>query len=106
MISDLDRQAVASYSKETMNLWSIFLTGLTTGGLTCLAVQGGLLASLVAKKEEENLENKVKSRQTLFPVLMFLGAKLTIYTVLGFLLGLAGSVFKLNSTVNAVFQIL
>lgn len=36
-----------------MNLWVIFLTGLTVGGLTCLAVQGGLLASVIAAKESE-----------------------------------------------------
>lgn len=29
-----------------MGLWIIFLTGLTVGGLTYLAVQGGLLASV------------------------------------------------------------
>jgi len=31
-----------------MNLFAIFLTGLTTGGLSCLAMQGGLLASVIA----------------------------------------------------------
>ncbi len=35
------------------NLWVIFLTGLTTGGLSCLAVQGGLLANVIAQQAEE-----------------------------------------------------
>lgn len=35
------------------NLGLIFLTGLTTGGLSCLAVQGGLLASSLSEKTEE-----------------------------------------------------
>jgi len=35
-----------------MNLWIIFLTGLTTGGLSCLAVQGGLLTSIIANQKE------------------------------------------------------
>ena len=41
-----------------MNLWTVFLTGLFTGGLTCLAVQGGLLASTIAQREEEKFKNK------------------------------------------------
>lgn len=37
------------------NLSVVFLTGLTTGGLSCLAVQGGLLASSVATQAEEDI---------------------------------------------------
>ncbi len=33
------------------NLLAIFLTGLITGGLTCMAVQGGLLAATIAQRE-------------------------------------------------------
>lgn len=39
------------------NLGNIFLTGLTTGGLSWLAIQGGLLASSVAKQAEDDLLN-------------------------------------------------
>lgn len=39
------------------NLGIVFLTGLTTGGLSCLAIQGGLLASSVAKQAEDDLLN-------------------------------------------------
>ncbi|OGJ22618.1 MAG: hypothetical protein A2804_03565 [Candidatus Pacebacteria bacterium RIFCSPHIGHO2_01_FULL_46_10] len=39
-----------------MNLWAIFLTGLTTGGLSCLAVQGGLLTSVIANQKEDEIE--------------------------------------------------
>ncbi len=35
-----------------MNLWVIFMTGLTVGGLTCLAVQGGLLSSIITARKE------------------------------------------------------
>lgn len=38
------------------NLWVVFLTGLTTGGLSCLAVQGGLLANVIGRQTEEELE--------------------------------------------------
>ena len=33
-----------------MELIFVLLTGLTTGGLTCLAVQGGLLASVTSAR--------------------------------------------------------
>ena len=36
-----------------------FVTGLTTGGLSCFAVQGGLLAGILA--EQKNLEKKRSS---------------------------------------------
>jgi hypothetical protein len=32
-----------------------FVTGLTTGGLSCLAVQGGLLASSLAQQIEHEI---------------------------------------------------
>lgn len=32
------------------------ITGLTAGGLSCLAVQGGLLATAIAQREEQDLE--------------------------------------------------
>ncbi len=44
-----------------MNLFVIFLTGLTTGGLSCLAVQGGLLTSVIANQKEEELEEVTES---------------------------------------------
>jgi hypothetical protein len=30
------------------NIWFAFITGLTAGGISCLAVQGGLLASALS----------------------------------------------------------
>ena len=33
-----------------MNLWAVFLTGLTVGGLSCMAVQGGFLASVISTR--------------------------------------------------------
>lgn len=44
------------------NLWIIFMTGLTTGGLSCLAVQGGLLANVIANQaDDDTLPAKQKS---------------------------------------------
>ncbi|MFH0942798.1 MAG: sulfite exporter TauE/SafE family protein [Candidatus Beckwithbacteria bacterium] len=80
-----------------MNFLPIFLTGLTTGGLSCLAVQGGLLVSLIA-----NLKAKPGNK---LPVFMFLLSKTIVYTLLGFLLGLFGSKISLSPTSAAIFQI-
>jgi sulfite exporter TauE/SafE len=86
------------------NLIPIFLTGLLTGGLSCLAVQGGLLAATLAQREEEKLKNGLKSGGNALPILSFLIAKLIAYTILGFLLGSLGSIFQLSITLKVVMQ--
>lgn len=87
-----------------MNLLTIFLTGLLTGGLSCLAVQGGLLATALAQEEQEKLENKFKNANRILPLVLFLVAKLVAYTLLGVLLGLFGSVFQLSQTARVLLQ--
>lgn len=87
-----------------MNLWVIFLTGLTVGGLTCLAVQGGLLASTIATREEADLETGSKRRHTVIPTLTFLVMKLIAYTILGFLLGAFGGALNISPNVQIVMQ--
>jgi len=88
-----------------MNLVTIFLTGLFAGALTCLAVQGGLLATSIAQREEEKLKDKTKKSGNAIPILYFLIAKLGAYTILGFLLGWFGSIFQLSLTANIVLQL-
>ena len=88
-----------------MNVWTIFLTGLFAGALTCLAVQGGLLATSIAQREEEKLKNKTKKTGDALPILSFLVSKLGAYTVLGFLLGWFGSLFQLSLTANVILQL-
>ena len=69
-----------------MNLiWLAFITGLTTGGISCLAVQGGLLASLIANQKKNSAKGKVTF------VSSFLISKLFAYSLLGFGLGLLGT---------------
>lgn len=87
-----------------MNLWTVFFTGLFTGGLTCLAVQGGLLASSLAQRQQEMLQDESKRTNNAFPILFFLVAKLVAYTILGFLLGALGSVFQLSLTASIIMQ--
>ena len=79
-----------------MDLWLIFLTGLTVGGLTCLAVQGGLLASTIA----------VQHSHTIRPVLAFLITKLLAYMALGFILGAFGSALALSDNARIAMQLL
>nr|MBI5455784.1 sulfite exporter TauE/SafE family protein [Candidatus Levybacteria bacterium] len=87
------------------NLIAIFLTGLITGGLTCMAVQGGLLAATLAQREEERLKNNLKTGGNALPILSFLIAKLTAYTLLGFLLGSLGSFFQMSIITKNILQI-
>jgi uncharacterized protein len=96
--------AVAEPDKSS-NLWVFFLIGLTAGGLSCLAVQGGLLAATIAQSEQRRLEAEATAGMPLTPVLLFLAAKLAAYTALGALLGLFGSLFALTPTLRGILQI-
>lgn len=104
-----------------------FVTGLTTGGLSCLAVQGGLLAGSVAHEVERNVATtpvpaptaapakSKKSRakgaaasqppRAARPIVLFLTAKVIAYTILGFLLGWLGSMFQLTPTMRIVLLV-
>lgn len=88
---------------ENTNLLVIFLTGLLAGGLTCLAVQGGLLASAIAQREQDRLQEEVKTGNAR-PIMYFLIAKLAAYTLLGVLLGWFGSLFELSLTAKIIMQ--
>lgn len=89
---------------ENVNLFTIFATGLLTGGLTCLAVQGGLLTSLIAQRESTTVKVTQEGGRNAFPILAFLVAKLLAYTVLGFLLGWLGSVVQLSLSAKVFLQ--
>src|SRR3989338_6893962 len=86
-----------------MNLWTVFLTGLITGGLSCMAVQGGLLAATLAQKEEDRLRDETTGGRAL-PIAAFLTAKVMAYTILGALLGLFGSFFRLSISTQVFLQ--
>ncbi len=79
-----------------MNLWVIFLTGLTVGGLTCLAVQGGLLASVITAQEK---------RHAIYATAVFLIAKFVSYTLLGFILGAFGGAVNIGGNFQTVMQL-
>lgn len=76
-----------------MNLGLIFIAGLTVGGLGCLAVQGGLLASATA------------DRPPLPATFAFLISKLIAYTFLGAVLGGFGQVINLEGQIQTYLQL-
>jgi sulfite exporter TauE/SafE len=106
-------------SGKTMNeILIAFITGLTTGGLSCLAVQGGLLASSLAHQIEQDFRSQAgqapkggkpgkaqPKSNTALPILLFLLAKLAAYTLLGALLGLVGSFLTLSPVTRAVLMV-
>lgn len=82
------------------NIWIPLITGLTTGGLSCFAVQGGLLTSALAQEGTGDVKYlKEKS------ILMFLLAKLVAYILLGALLGTLGSAIVISPVFQGWLQI-
>lgn len=86
-----------------MNLFVIFITGLTVGGLTCLAVQGGLLASVIATREEEL--TKDRKWHAIYATSAFLITKIIAYTILGFLLGTFGGAINIGGRLQTLMQL-
>jgi sulfite exporter TauE/SafE len=103
-----------------------FITGLTTGGLACLAVQGGLLASSLAHQIEQDMLEQQAAKpirsgkslpggkpvklakfrpHTALPIALFLAAKVVAYTLLGFLLGALGTVLQLTPMMRAILLV-
>ena len=87
-----------------------FVTGITTGGLSCLAVQGGLLASSLAYQIEQDYSTQAKNKKatrtnSAMPIALFLIAKLVAYTLMGALLGWLGSFLTLSPLTRAILMI-
>ena len=89
---------------KTGSLLVVFGIGLTAGGLSCLAVQGGLLAVAVTDARERRERHTEALQGNAGPILWFLGAKLTAYTALGALLGALGSLAEPSPTVRAAIM--
>lgn len=89
-------------------IWLAFLAGLTTGGISCLAVQGGLLTSSLTANAEGSTGVSV-SAPARFPkwrfVSVFLFSKFVAYSVLGFMLGSIGSTLTLSPKLLGSMQI-
>src|SRR5688572_27122177 len=93
-----------------MNLTAVLITGLFAGGVSCAAVQGGLLAGLVARQRpaERSATTTSAARRAgddLAPVAGFLAGKLISHTALGALLGALGAVVQLSVGLRTTAQI-
>lgn len=99
----------------SVNLFSVLLLGLLAGGVSCAAVQGGLLAGLVSRQRQPVPAGPAPRRgqpavaaglgDDLAPVGGFLAGKLASHTLLGVLLGLLGTAVQLGMHVRAMVQI-
>ncbi|MBV6396159.1 MAG: hypothetical protein HFACDABA_01752 [Anaerolineales bacterium] len=115
-------QTIAPASGAWAQIVVAFVTGLTTGGLSCLAVQGGLLASSLAHQIEQDFlahapkthpkkhAKKIESvpaphANSALPIFLFLVAKVAAYTLLGALLGWLGSFLSLSPMTRAFLMI-
>lgn len=109
---------IAADSGVISQLVVAFVTGITTGGLSCLAVQGGLLASSLAHQIERDYvehaaQHKGKNSKhheavrtnSAFPISLFLIAKLVAYTLLGTLLGWLGSYLTFSPMMRALLML-
>jgi len=83
------------------NFWLAFITGLTSGGISCFAVQGGLLTSAIASNEEIEVSRSLKAKA----LIIFLGSKLVAYAILGFILGLLGSSLNISPRIQGYMLI-
>ncbi|MDP2632589.1 MAG: sulfite exporter TauE/SafE family protein, partial [Candidatus Curtissbacteria bacterium] len=90
---------------DSINLWVIFLTGLTVGGLTCLAVQGGLLASVIAAREEGSALGRGTAKHAMYATGVFLITKYIAYVVLGFILGAFGGALNIGGRFQVIMQL-
>lgn len=93
-----------------MNLAAVLVTGLFAGGVSCAAVQGGLLTGLIARQRAASPAERPRSALARFgddlvPVGGFLAGKLVSHTLLGALLGALGGVVELSAGVRTWLQI-
>src|SRR5678809_1546570 len=90
--SNTDNANITNNARTASQLVVAFITGLTTGGLSCLAVQGGLLASSLAHQiEQDFVQQSIRPKKrgkkqlprtrtnTALPILLFLLAKIVAY---------------------------
>ncbi|MEI7555200.1 sulfite exporter TauE/SafE family protein [Candidatus Chlorohelix sp.] len=97
--------SIASFS-DVGSLLLVFLTGLTMGGLSCLAVQSGLLATSIAQREQNRQKLAKKDGGHAVNILVFLIGKLTAYTLLGGVLGWVGSLLTMTNTIQGIINLL
>ncbi|MFS8097414.1 sulfite exporter TauE/SafE family protein [Lentzea alba] len=94
-----------------MNLVPVLATGLFAGGVSCAAVQGGLLTGLITRQRAAAGDNTAQRDwrgqlgDDLAPVGGFLAGKLVSHTLLGALLGALGSAVDISVGFRTWLQI-
>ncbi|MEV6235745.1 sulfite exporter TauE/SafE family protein [Lentzea sp. NPDC051838] len=93
-----------------MNLVPVLATGLFAGGVSCAAVQGGLLTGLITRQraaagDTAQRDWRGQLGDDLAPVGGFLAGKLVSHTLLGALLGALGSAVDISVGVRTWLQI-
>lgn len=97
-----------------MSLWAVLLTGLLAGGASCAAVQGGLLAGVVARRRPDPVPSRRRGRPSAtasspmddaIPVAGFLAGKLVSHVAMGAALGALGGAVELGFRTRSLLQI-
>lgn len=104
-----------------MNLVAVLITGLFAGGVSCAAVQGGLLTALITRQHQARYRGQIpgpagtglsatpsavgRVADDLAPVGGFLAGKLAAHTLFGAALGALGSVVQLSIGARTALQI-
>lgn len=87
------------------SLVAVLAIGLTAGGLSCLAVQGGLLTvAVTGERAQPGAEPRALAGNAA-PIGWFLAAKLVAYTALGGALGALGQLAQPSTELRAAIQI-
>lgn len=81
-------------SSHPTNLVTVLLIGLTAGFSTCMALVGGLILGVSARFSE--IRPTASGLEKFKPHLFFNAGRILSYTVLGGVIGLAGSMFQLS----------
>src|SRR5258708_37904922 len=96
--------------RTSVNLVAVLITGLFAGGISCAAVQGGLLTGLITRQQDarepaatdatrsESRSWRGQLGDDLAPVSGFLAGKLAAYTLLGGVIRALGGVVQLSPT--------
>src|SRR5688500_218203 len=81
-----------------MDLWIVFLTGLTLGGISCSLIQIGLFSSGISKKHP--------AQKMVWNVGSFLLTRIIVAMLIGLGLGFLGTSFLLPDGMKLTFQLM
>ncbi|MCL4354823.1 sulfite exporter TauE/SafE family protein [Patescibacteria group bacterium] len=95
--------ATSVASNNYSSLPIVFLVGLTAGISTCMAIVGGLVLGASARFAEAH--PRATGIQKFTPHIFFNIGRIATFFILGGLMGMAGSIFQLSSSVLGILTI-